>query len=572
MVAVLALIAFANLTERLAIEVAMLAGLLVLVAFHIIPVSQSLSGFSNEAVWLVVGMMIVAGGIRRSGLLNRLADVLTHLAGGSPRRLRAGLTAAGAVTGALLESTAAVTAMIPVVGRTVRRIREPAPGYYTILAFGAMAGGLMTLIGTSGNIVANASLIKLGQRALGFFELLPLGLAFLVVALLYAIFSKSPHDGAGGFMDVRQYAGEVMVPDDSPLAEQALADVPLFRNYGISVLEIMRGDRRFEPKATDQLRAGDRLLVAAPASEHLRWGELGVEPVQAEEARRDTDRLADRAAELILPPGSAWIGHTTVQLRLRQQGVEVLALWRQGSAVRGRLRDIRMRAGDLLLVTADPKAVDRLTQADVAVPVQDQELLDRPSRHPWHSLLPLVLFLVVGVSGIANLGVAALAGATLALVFGILSPHEAYQAVDWRVAILLGAVFPVAHAVSQVGLSHDVATLISQSVGSVPILTVVAIFVLGALLTQVLSNIATAALLTPVAVAVAQTSHLAVHALVVTLLAALMMTPVTGTANKPALLVMSQGLRHRDYLRGGLVPSVAGLLVTVILVMSLWHP
>ncbi|MGC8487571.1 MAG: SLC13 family permease [Clostridia bacterium] len=569
----LLLIAFANLTERLAIEVAMLAGLLVLVAFHVVPVNQALSGFSNEAVWLVVGMMIVAGGIRRSGLLDRLADVLTRFARGSPRRLRAGLTGAGALTGALLESTAAVTAMIPVVARTVRRLGAPARRYYTMLALGSMAGGLMTLIGTSGNIVANATLKRLGVAPLGFFELFPLGLAFFVVAVAYAVAARDTGTDGTGFLDVRQYAGEVMVPDQSPLAGRALLDLPLFRHYGISVLEITRGTRRFEPPASERLCVGDRLLVTAPASEHLRWGDLGgLKAVLPEEAVDDTERLADRATEVMLSPGSPWLGRTAVELRLRQQGVELIGLWRQGASVRGRLAETRMRAGDLLLLTAGPGVLDRLERNKVAVPLRDQERLDRPITQPWRALLPLVLFLVVGISGIANLGVAALAGATLALVLGVLTPQDAYQAVEWRVAILLGAVFPVARAVSTVGLSHTAAQVLAHMVAGAPLLAVIVVFLVGALFTQVLSNIATAALLTPVAVAIAGADHMRIHALVVTLLASLMMTPLTGTSNKPALLVMSQGLRHRDYLRGGIAPSLAGLVVTAILVMVLWRP
>ena len=569
---VLGLVALANLTERVAIEVAMLAGLLVLVAFHIIPVGSALSGFSNPAVWLVVGMMIVAGGIRRSGLLDRLADLLTLVARGKPRRLKAGLTAAGAVTGALLESTAAVTGMIPVVGRTVRRLREPAQRYYTALAFGSMAGGLMTLIGTSGNIVANATLKRLGLPQLGFFELFPLGFGFFVVAFVYALLSPSAGERGAGFLDVLRYVGEVLVPDASTLSGRLLPDLPLFRHYGISVLEITRERRRFEPTAKDRLMAGDRLLVAAPASEHLRWSELGLVPVHDEGAVRDAERLAARAAEIMLPPGSPWIGHTATGLRLRQQGIELLAIWRQGSPVRGRLPAVRLMAGDLLLVTAESTVFDRLAAAEVAVPIQDQEGLARPSGQPFRALLPLLLFLVVGVSGIANLGVAALAGATLALLLGVLTPHDAYQSVEWRVAILLGAVFPVATAVEHVGLSAALAGFVSHLAAGSAALAVLAMFALGALVTQIFSNIATAALLTPVAVAIAEADHLGIHALVVTLLAALMMTPVTGTANKPALLLMSQGLRHRDYLRRGLVPSLLGLGLTMVLVLTLWRP
>lgn len=572
---VLALIGVANLTERLAIEVAALLGLLILVALRVIPESQALTGFSNDAVWLVVGMMVVAAGIRKSGLMARLADLLTRGAQGSARRLKVGLTLAGALTGALLESTGAVTALIPVVATTVRRLRRPAQNFYVTLALGAMAGGLMTLIGTSGNIVANAALIRLGQRPLGFFELLPLGLGFLAVALVYAVAARpSPAaNGPGRFLDVRQYVGEVHIPATSPLVSQQLADISLFRHYGVDVVEVERQGRRLAAGPTTRLEADDRLLVSAPAAEHLRWSEMGgLEPVGQDLLAADTELLAQQAGEIMLPPGSPWLGRSPQDLHLRQQGVQLLAIWRQGAPVRGRLASTRFRAGDLLLVTGLPDTLGRLEATEVVVPIGDRQSLPAPARQAWKALAPLALFLFLAISGIANLGVAALAGAALALSSGVLTPQEAYAAVEWRVAILLGAVLPVAATVSTTGIAGRVAVFLAHGVGQNPPLTVIAIFLLGALMTQVVSNIATAALLTPVAVQVAHAAGMPVHALVVTLLAALMMTPVTGAANKPALLVMSQGLRQRDYWTWGLVPSLAGAAVTVLLVLAIWRP
>jgi di/tricarboxylate transporter len=571
---VLALIALANLTERVAIEVAALAGLLILVAFGVVPEQRALSGFSDTAVWLVVGMMVVAAGVRKSGLIARLADLLTRLAHGSPRRLKAGLTVAGAATGALLESTAAMTALIPVVGTTVSRIRRAPQPFYVALALGAMAGGLMTLIGTSGNIVADAALVRLGQRPLGFFELLPLGLGFLAVALTYSLLARGDvaQAHAEHFFDVRHYVGEVRVTP-GPLVGKTLAEASLFRDHGIDVVEVERDGERFTPAAGDQLQANDRLLVSAPATEHLRWSDLGgLEPVGADITAADAERLAARAAEVMLPPESSWVGRSPRDLRLRQRGVQLLGIWRQGSAVRERPASITLRTGDLLLVTTTPEILSRFTATGDVVPVDHYEAPRSSPRRVVMALLPLALFLALAIPGIANLGVAALAGAALALVTGVLTPEEAYAAVEWRIAILLGAVLPVAASVSTSGLARTVALFVARYAGSSPLLTILAIFVLAGLLTQVVSNIATAAVLTPVAVQVAHATRVPSHALVVTLLAALMVTPLTGAANKPALLVMSEGVGRRDYWTFGLIPSLAGTLVTVALVLAIWRP
>lgn len=169
-----------------------------------------------------------------------------------------------------------------------------------------------------------------------------------------------------------------------------------------------------------------------------------------------------------------------------------------------------------------------------------------------------------------------MAAAALALMVAGLTPSEAYAAVEWRVPILLGAVLPMAAAVSTTGVAADVSRVIVGLTAGHPLATVIAVYLLAALLTQVLSNIAVAALMTPPVVSVGAALHfstIGIDGLVATMLAALMMTPMSGTANKPALLVMARGsFRHRDYLRVGLIPSVAGAVAAVLVVMTVWRP
>lgn len=569
-----------NLSGRLPVEVAGLAVLVALVALGVIPTDRALLGFGNDSVWLVVGMMIVAEGIRRSGLMARVADLLARFAGNSASRLRLGVVLLGTISGGLLESTAAVVGTLPVVSTAARRLKLPPNGFYVVLALGAMAGGLTTLIGTSGNVVADAALIGLGRPGLGFFTLLPLGLTFFIIAAVYVLVMGRGLDKLGGDdpMNLKAYTGEVVVPESSPLVGQRLADARVFRRVGVTVLQVFRrGQRPFAPGPDDRLAAGDRLLVVAPAPEHVRWREIGgLVPGTAEEAASLTQSLEQGAAEVMIPPGSPWVGHTPVHLRLRQEGIYLLALWRPGEVARRRLVITTLRAGDLLLLQAEPAVLDRLQRSQTVVRAVSDEPVVVPSSRPVRALLPLALFLALAVSGSFNLGVDALAAAALMLILNVLSPSDAYAAVEWRVPILLGAVLPMAAAVSTTGVAADVSRIIVGLTAGHPIATVIAVYLLAALLTQVLSNIAVAALMTPPVVAVGTALHFTitgVDGLVATMLAALMMTPMSGTANKPALLVMARGsFRHRDYVRVGMIPSVAGAVAAVVVVMAVWHP
>jgi di/tricarboxylate transporter len=566
-----------NLAGLVPVEVAGLALLLVLVGVGVIPADGALSGFGSEAVWLVTGMMMVGETIRLSGLVGGAADALTAAVRGSRRRLTMGLTVLGAVTGALLESTAAVTALLPVATTTARRVHAAPGRAYASLALGGMAGGLLTLIGTSGNIVANALLRKLTGVSLGFFTLLPLGLGFLAIGLVYAAWTTRAargEEGAGHLVDLRHYVGEVQVPADSPWVGQALADIRVFRERDITVLRIFRGRSAFDAGPAVRVRAGDRLLVGAPAEDHLRWQDVpGLEAVGERRVQEDRERLLRQARELMLPPGSPWVGRTAEDLRLRQQHVELVAIWRQGSTLSHRIANQRLSVGDMLLVLAPADRLAELERNQTVVTVTERDAMVWPAPGRLWALLPLGVFLGLVLAAGVGLGVAALTGAVLALIIGRYPPQQIYRSVEWRVPLFIGAMLPVAGAVARTGLAARMAAEVVTVAGPHLGWVVMLVYIMAAGLTQILSNIATAAVMTPVAVDIA--ARLGVHptGMVVAVLAALMMTPLTGTANKPALLIMARGaLKHRDYLRWGLMPSLGGAVVAWVMVMALWWP
>jgi di/tricarboxylate transporter len=563
-----------NLSGRVAVEVAALSLLLILVGVGVVPAGQALSGFGSEAVWLVVGMMLVAEGIRRSGLLARAADLVTSFSGTSARRLNLGMTLFGAVAGAVLESTAAVLSLLPVVATTARRMKAEPAGIYASLALGSMAGGLLTLIGTSGNIVAEAILREQRAPLLHFFTLLPLGLGFLGIGLLYAFIPRRGDATAVGFFDVRDYVGEVRVPSDSPLAGKSLVELKGLADRGVTVLRILRNGEAVTAGPSAVVEAGDRLLVRAVAEDHLRWGDFpGLAPVHQPAAQADREQFLQEVREAVVPPGSPWVGRTARDLRLRQEGVELVAVWRQGATLSGSPSALPLMAGDMLLLSASPARLQELERLQFLVHVSASDAITVPGRGRLLALVPLAVFLGLALLTPLNLGLSALAGGVLSLILGRHRPEQVYRAVEWRVPLFIGALLPIAHAVSETGLAAQMAGLLARAVGGSVGLMVLGVYLMAAILTQVLSNIATAAVMTPVALAVGRALDVSPLGLVVAVLAALMMTPLTGTANKPALLVMARGaLRHRDYLRWGLLPSLAGGTLAWVLVMTTWWP
>ncbi|HVB09886.1 MAG TPA: SLC13 family permease, partial [Bacillota bacterium] len=539
----------------------------------VLSVHQLLAGFGSEAVLLVGSMMAVAEGLRRVGATQRLARYLLRHAGGSERRARVVFTLTGAVLAALLETTAGTVSLLPMIARLGKDGPLRPQRLYLMGAIGAMAGGVVTLIGTSGNVVANGVLAGMGQPGFGFLELARLGGFAVAIALLYALTlaGRLLPRPSGVALDqaisaLRAYVAEVRVQPDSRWAGRTLREAALRAEEGVDVLAILRdGQRRADPGPDEQVLAGDVLLVTGPAA-HV----VGLT------ALPDAAAVAP-AAEGLIPPGSPWVGSTLANLRARAAGLRVLGIWRHGETLAGRLGNLRLSAGDVLLVRGDHEALLGLqTNGHIAWlnPVASAAEERRPgsARRLGIALAILAGFVAAAASGRVDLALASFAAAVAMVLGGTLEASGGYGAVQWKVLVLLAGVIPLGAAISATGLATTLARgLLAIGHHWGPGAALAGLCIAATLLTQALSNVPAAAVMTPVAVRLALGSGLSVKAAVAAMLVAVLCTPLSGLASKPAILVREAGgYRSADYLRIGLPFSIACVAAAVLLAPWLW--
>lgn len=548
---------------------------LALAVGRVLPIPSLLAGFGSEAVVLVASMMAVAEALRRVGATERLGTWLIARIRGdgrhapAERRARLALTLAGATLAALLESTAGTISLLPIIASLGKRGESRPQRLYLVGALGAMAGGTLTLIGTSGNLVAQGVLARLHQPGFGFFELARLGLPIVVVAALYGylLAGRLLPRARGVALDqaisaLRAYVTEVRVTPDSRWAGRTLREAALRQTEGVDVLAIVRqGRRQTDPGPDERLLAGDILVVTG-----------GAEAVAELAAVPETPEITP-TAEGLIPPGSPWVGATLASLRARAAGVRVLGIWRHGQTLTGRLANIRLAAGDVLLARGDRDALGQLQGYGHVAWLNPVEGGGRvPRRRLLGALGVLAAFFVAAASGRVDLALASFAAAVALVLSGSLDAAGGYAAIQWKVLILLAGVIPLGQAISRTGLAAALAGLLlrlSHLWG--PAAALAALCVLTALLTQALSNLATAAVMTPVAVQLAAGAGLSVKACVAAILVAALCTPLTALASKPAILVQDAGgYRTADYLRVGLPFSCACLAVAVALAPLLW--
>nr|WP_276248449.1 SLC13 family permease [Haladaptatus sp. YSMS36] len=586
----IALLAFSLfVSERVPVDVTALIIMFVLIVLgswtNITP-EEGISGFSNMGTITVLAMFVLSAGITRTGAVQRLGTRMAAYAGTDERKqLLATLTVAGIPSG-FINNTPIVAMLVPVVSDLAQKGRTSPSKLLIPLSYASMVGGMLTLIGTSTNLVASSVSARLIDHPFSMFEFTKLGVLVFLTGAIYLIFVGhrliperiKPAENYVTEYDLAPYLAEVVVNEASPLVGQRLRGGLRSTEFDFDVIQVIReGETFLEPLDSVRIRANDKLVLRANidivrrlvATKGL---SLGSTDGSSDEALA-TDLGSQTLAELILPSWSGLLGQSLRSSTFRQRyDANVLAIRRGGELLQQRLNRIRLRSGDTLLIQATEESLDKLSNdRDIIVVSQ------APQREFLESKTSLAIGIVVSVVVLAALGVldilvAAIGGVIAMVLGGILRPHEIYDAVDWDVIFLLAGVIPLGMAFEQTGAATLLGGLVALSGNVLPLIGVLWVFyVVTALMTALLSNTASVVLMIPVAVSTAAQvgANPFAFVLAVTFAASAdFMTPIGYQTN---LLVYGPGgYRFTDYFRVGAPLQVLLSLVTVLGIAFFW--
>ena len=547
--------------------------------------ADALSGFSSEATLTVLAMFILSDGVQRTGVVQRVGARIATVTGDSQsRQLGASIGVVAPISG-FINNTAAVAILLPMVTDLAHRGGTSPSKLLLPLSYASMFGGMLTLIGTSTNILASELSGRLIGRSFTMFEFTQLGIVVSVVGTVYLLTVgrwltperiKPKLDLTEEF-EMAEYLTEVVVRPDSPLVGQRVGKALVETEFDVDLLQLIRGDDTFlEPLGPKEIQAGDVFAIRTDRDTLVEL--LGVEgldavPTAVDEAELETEDAADSLVELVVAPGSALPGKSLASASFRRRyDATVLALRRGDDLIRRRMDDITLRVGDTLLVQATAESIDRLDATRDLIVAQEID------RHDYRGdKIPVAIGIVVGVVALAALEVlpivvAALAGALAMVATGCLRPTELYESVQWDVVFLLAGVIPLGIALEATGAASLLASLVVATGDVLPLVGVLgAFYVLTAVLTNVISNNASVVLMIPVAVEAATTlgANAFSFVLAVTFAASTaFMTPVGYQTN---LFVYGPGgYRFGDYLRVGGPLQLVFAVVTTAGIAAIW--
>lgn len=576
---VLALTLVAAAREWASLDLVVLVALFTLVMTRAAELETVLEGFSNPAVLTIGSLLVVAAGLRATGVLQDLAPKVLG-AGGSLRSVLFRLTTTTAAGSAFLSNTALVAMGIPTLLGWSRRRGVPASKLLIPLSYASVLGGMCTLIGTSTNVVMDGLLEAGGMAGIGFFELAQVGVPLIVLAVVYLVFVAPkilPGRSSAELPErkPRRYVTEMKLHPDSSLAGQTVEQSGLQDISGLFLVRLEREEvAAFAPVEPDtELVAGDRLAFA------------GVREQIVELRRRRDLRTArysppgtgtepQKLHEAVVSPGSPLVGSTVAEADFRPRyNAAVVAIHRHGEELDEPLDEVVLRAGDTLLLEAAPGFSRAFSDAQdfyLVTAVEGSEALRREKKVTAIGILGAVI--VAAATGLIDLPMAALGGGVAMLATGCLSAGEARRSVDWSVLVLVGGAIGLAAALR----SSGAAAFLGQGLEAAgdafgPLGVLIGVFLGTALLTEMIVNQAAAALAFPVVVAAAGAQGLDPRPLVIAATVAASFSFSTPLSYQTNLMVYGPGgYRFTDFLRAGLPMQLVLGTVAIVLIWFLY--
>ncbi|WP_319419704.1 SLC13 family permease [Pleurocapsa sp. FMAR1] len=586
-VVVVALICF--ITELLPVDITALCVAVVLIVLGLVTPDEGIAGFGNSATITVMAMFILSAGISRTGVIQVFRDLLLKWGGKSITRqiLVMGLLV-GPISG-FINNTAVVAIFLPIVEEWCRK-RGISPSKLLIpLSFVTILGGMITVIGTSTNVLASGISKDLGYGEFHLFQFTGLGVITFLVGLTYLAFiaprllpnRKNPNsDLVSEGYGLEDYVTEVVVTPSSKLIGSTFRSAQLQRNSQVDVLEIIRDKERLpQPVTSRTIRAEDILLVRGKTENVLQIKtEQGLDilpDVKFKQKNLETELNSanEGVAEVLILSNSRLIGTTLKDLRFRQRyNLTVLAIRRGEELIRDRLGKVSLRFGDLLLVQGAKQSLLGLqTTRELLVMEQKEPELVRRDK-AWIAIGIVLGVILLAAFDVLPILVSALVGVVLMIITGCLKPGEVYGAVRWDVIFLLAGLIPLGTAMENSGATKWLADNILAVGGNLSGYWILLFFfVITSLITEILSNNASVVLLIPIAAKVAESLNLNPIAMMFAVTFAAsnsFMTPIGYQTN--TMVYSPGGYKFWDFFRVGAPLNLIMAIITPLLIMSLY--
>ncbi|SDI13417.1 SLC13 family permease [Alteribacillus bidgolensis] len=549
----------------------------------IITPQEAAQGFSNQAMLTIAMLFIIAGTIKKSGIIDRL---ITNLLNSHDSTQKALLKMIIPFSGfsAFLNNTPIVITLTPVI-RNWCEANKISPSKFLIpLSYATILGGTITLIGTSTNLIVNELMLKEGWQGFSIFTLSIIGLPITILGIIYLITIGHrilPNHKVMTEMvkeKYREYLGEVLIDKGCPLTHCTINEAGLRNLKGIYFISIIRGNERITPiKSTTIIKPGDRLIFTGDLSTISE-----IQNIKGIHLETNTcpplDELKTNKTKLV----EAVVSHHSSLLHKKIKDTQfrakydcaVIAVHRSNERIKSKIGDIVLKPGDTLLLITGPDFQKSGIEHDFYVMTHvSQNVYTKSDRKKgWISISIFFIMLSLVSFHVVSMFTAVLITTTLLLLFRIITPSEVKQYIQFNVLMIIACSLGIGTALSTTGTAQWIANklvLLIEPFGVIAML--VTVYIITNIFTEFITNNAAAVIMFPIIIEISNQVQIDPFSLAVIVTIAASASFITPIGYQTNLIVYGPGgYTFKDYIKVGIPLSFLVMVTTILVVYVTW--
>ena len=567
---------------RLRYDIVAMVALLASIAAGTVDPKDAFLGFSDDIVIIVGSALVVSAAVSRS----RIVETVLGWVEQRVTRVRSQLTVlVGTVTllAALVKNIGALAMLIPAAIKMAKRSKTSPSVFLMPMSFGSLLGGLITLVGTSPNIIVSRVREQMTGEPFAMFDYAPVGLGLSLAGLIflrfgYRLLPRDRHAAAtlGEALNIADYNTEAEVPVGASIAGSTIGDFVTASDGAVVVTGMMRGTRRRAVTLPDTvIEEGDTLFLRGePDALERAIAKSGLELTgQDRSTVKETARESMGVIEAVVTNASVLIGQAAGPMALHDQhGINLIAISRAGHRMTEPLGDTSLAAGDVVVVQGSLDVLPERLRTLGLLPLAERAIRLGGIHKGLLPIAILAVAMALTAAGLVPVAVAFFAAAALMMLTGSVTPREAYENVEWPILIMLGALIPVSEALQTTGGTTLIATWLSQTAQALPVWGALGLILVAAMaVTPFLNNAATVLVMAPIAATFANDLGYRPDAFLMAVAVGAgcdFLTPIGHQCN--TLVMGPGGYRFSDYARLGAPLSLIVLLVGVPLILAVW--
>lgn len=562
-------------------DITAVIALLVALCLGIVKPGDAFSGFSDDIVIIVGSALVLSAAVQRSGVIELVMGFLSRRLTRISSQLTM-LTASVGFASGLIKNVGALAMLMPAAFQMAKKSDTSPSTFLMPMAFASLLGGLMTLVGTSPNIIVSRAREDLTGEPFGMFDYLPTGLGLLIVGLVFLRFAYRllPSDRRaaptmGEALNISGYVTEATVPENSAACGETIADFLERHHNEVAITTVLRDGRRGAVHPGMALREGDVLILSGDPHELERVisRDKLVLTGGDEESGEESDQDHIGVIEAVVTTDSVLIGRTAGRLLMRERfGIHLIAVSRADEHLMSKPGQVVLQAGDVIVLQGPLELLPLRLKQLGALPLAQRDIRLGMSRRGWLPVLILGVAMLATATGLVPVATAFFAAAALVVITGALPVNEAYEAIEWPILIMLAALIPVSGSLESTGASSLLANGLAEFAQFLPAWGAVALILVAAMIvTPFLNNAATVLVMAPIAAGFAHTLGYRPEAfLIATAVGAGcdFLTPIGHQCN--TLVFGPGGYKFSDYARLGAPLSLLVVLVGTPLILWVW--